>query len=65
MKKLGNKSNINVPKAEPRGLLSSNNDVNRGSVLGFTDKELSVERLIDALSEMIIDAYVFSKRTKK
>jgi hypothetical protein len=65
MKKLHNKSIINVPKAEPRGLLCSNNDVNRGSALGFSDKEPTVEMLINALSEIIIDAYVFSKRTKK
>ncbi|MBW4891128.1 hypothetical protein KXQ82_15490 [Mucilaginibacter sp. HMF5004] len=65
MKKLHNKSNINVPKAEPRGLLCSNNDVNRGSALGYTDKEPTIEELINMLSEIIVDAYVFSKRTKE
>lgn len=64
MKPLHNKLN-NVPKAEPRGLLCSNNDVNRGSALGFNDKEPTVEALINALSEIILDAYVFSKRAEK
>jgi len=56
---------INVPKAEPRSFLPCSNDVNRGSALGFKDKEPTVEMLINALSEIIVDAYVFSKRTKK
>lgn len=64
MKKLGKRIS-NVSKAESRSLLPSSTDVTRGSALGFTDNEPSVEKLIDALSEMIIDAYVFSKRTKE
>ena len=62
MKKLGKGQN-NVPKAEPRSLLPSSKDVMRGSALGFIEKEPSIEMLIAALSEIIIDAYVFSKQT--
>lgn len=57
MKGLHNKHIINVPKAEPRGLLCSNNDVNRGSALGFdpeggeTNKPLT-EGNINSLIEL-------------
>ena len=53
----------NVSKAEPRSLLPSSIDVTRGSALDFSGKEPTIEVLIEALSELIIDAYVFSKRT--
>ena len=67
MKKLGKRvqENIEEPNEEQRALLPSSRDTSRCSSLGFTDKEPTIELLVNALSEIIVDAYVFSKRTKK
>ena len=67
MKPLHNKLN-NVPKAEPRSLLCSNNDVNRGSALGFDSQESQTEVFIEQLAELIVRVYLHagdnSERTK-
>ena len=52
----------NVPKAEPCGLLSSNNDVMHGSALGFNDQEPPIEVLIDQFAELLVEAYFYEKR---
>ncbi len=64
MKKLGKKVQPNIvePNEEQRAFLPSSSEANRCSSLGF--KEPSIEQLINTLSEIIIDAYVFSKQTK-
>jgi hypothetical protein len=64
MKKQGKRQKNNVPKVEPRSLLPCSTDVMRGSTLGFTDKEQAIETQINVLAKIIVDAYVFSKRTK-
>lgn len=64
MKSLHNKLD-NVPKAEPRGLLCSNNDVNRGSALGLSDNEPPLEVLLDRLAEILVEAYLYEKRHNK
>jgi hypothetical protein len=64
MKKLDNESN-NVPGAEPRGSLSSNDDVMRGSALGFGNAEPPVEILLDQLAEILVEAYFYEKRNSK
>jgi len=62
MEKLHNKLN-NVPKAEPRSLLCSNNDVNRGSALGFNP---ATDLPIEPLSEESITAVIdFAKILKR
>ncbi|MEO6333071.1 MAG: hypothetical protein ABIO57_02805 [Candidatus Paceibacterota bacterium] len=55
----------NVPKAEPRGLLCSNNDVMRGSALGLTGQEPPIEILLDQLAEILVEAYFYEKRNNK
>jgi hypothetical protein len=66
MKKLGKGVQNNIePNEEQRALLPSSREQYRCSSLGFKDKEPTVEMLINALSEIIVDAYVFSKRTEK
>lgn len=60
MKPLDNKLN-NAPKAEPRGLLSSNNDVNRGSALGFGGQEPQTQILIEQLAELIVQVYLYDR----
>jgi len=55
----------NTPKAEQSYLLSSNNGVGDCSALGFTEKEPSIELLIDQFAEILVEAYFYEKRHSK
>jgi hypothetical protein len=64
MEPLHNRSEDNVPKAEPCGLLCSNKDVMHGSAFGF-NQEPPLEILLDQLAEIITEAYFKEKRDNK
>ncbi|SDE21480.1 hypothetical protein SAMN05216464_104382 [Mucilaginibacter pineti] len=65
MEPLHNGPDVNVPKAEPRGLLCSNKDVNRGSALALGSQEIEAEALVSQLAELIVEVYFYEQGSKK
>lgn len=62
MDSLHNRQRNNVPKTEQSSLLCSNKDVIDCSVLGFKEKEPTMEILLDQFAEILVEAYFNEKR---